>query len=117
MLNKSLCLMHTSQMIKIFQVTSFEIVVYPTLPKENPELYFLFLNWELGSVNCESSFCASVNRDNISQIKIHVISESPTTIHAYSTSPWQAVSSKVVQCFQLLVEGACRQAQCSDGHS
>jgi len=59
MLNNKLCLMHISKMIKTFQVTSFEIVVYPTLPKENLELYFLFLDRELGSVRCcESSFCA-----------------------------------------------------------
>jgi hypothetical protein len=44
---------------KHFQLTSFEIVVYLTLPKENLELYLLFLDWELGSVRyCESSFRA-----------------------------------------------------------
>jgi len=40
--------------------------------------------------------------------KVHVISESPTAIHIYSARSWQAVSTKVVPCFQLLVEGAHR---------
>ena len=51
--------MQISELISTFQVTSFETVVYTTLPKVNLELYFLFLDRELGSVRCcESSFCA-----------------------------------------------------------
>ena len=49
--------------------------------------------------------------------KVHVISESPTAIHTYPASSWQAVSTKVVPCFQLLVEGACIQVQFCEGHS
>jgi hypothetical protein len=53
----------------------------------------------------------------LATLKVHVISESPTAIHIYSASSWQAVSTKVVSYFQLLVEGACRQVQFSEGHS
>jgi len=35
--------------------------------------------------------------------KLHVISESPAAIHTSSASSWQAFSTKVVPCFQLLV--------------
>jgi len=62
--------MQICELINTFQVTSFETVIYLTLPKENLELYFLFLDRELGSVRCcESSFCVSVNHDNFSHIK------------------------------------------------
>jgi hypothetical protein len=105
-------------MINTFQLKSFEIFVYPTFPKENLELYFLFLDWVLGSVRCcESSFYVLGNHDNFSHIKLHVISESPAAIHTYSASSWQAVSTKVFPCFQLLVEGACRQVEFSEGRS
>jgi len=49
--------------------------------------------------------------------KVHVISESPTASHTYSASSWQAVSTKIITSFQLLVEGACREVQFSKGHS
>ena len=53
----------------------------------------------------------------LATLKVHVISESPTAIHTYFASSWQAVSTKVVPRFQLLVEGALRQVQLSEGHS
>jgi hypothetical protein len=62
--------MQISELINTFQLTSFEIVVFRTLPKENLKLYFLLLDWELGSVRCcEFSFCAAVNHNNCSHIK------------------------------------------------
>ena len=54
---------------------------------------------------------------NLVTSKAHFISESPTDIHIYSASSWQAVLTKVVPCFQLLVEGARRQVKFSEGHS
>jgi hypothetical protein len=103
---------------KHISAQSFDIVLYPTLIRANLELYFLFLDRELGSVRCyESSFCDWVNHDYFIQIKIHVISESPTAIHIYSERNWQAVSTKAVPCFQLLFECACRQIQFSGGCS
>jgi len=53
----------------------------------------------------------------ITKSKVHVISESPTAIHTHSASSWQADSTKGVPCFQLLVDGFCRQGQFSGGHS
>jgi len=89
--------------------------MYTTLPKLNLETYFLFLDWDLGSVRCcESSFCASVYHDNFSHINSTFIAESLTVIHIYPASSWQAISTKVVPCFQLLVEGAYRQVQFSE---
>jgi hypothetical protein len=61
--------------------------VYPTQPKENLELYFLFLEWELGTVRyCESLFCSSVSYDNLSQNLSNVISENTAAFYTYNAS-------------------------------
>jgi len=66
--------MQISELINTFQLTSFQIVVFRTLPKENLKLYFLFLDRELGSVRCcESPFCAAVNHNNCSHVRSTVL--------------------------------------------
>ena len=105
-------------MINTFQLTTFEIVVYPTLSKENIELYFLFLFRELGCVRfCESSFCAGVNHDNFSYIKNTCHFRKSYSHSHNSASSWQAALTKFFPCFQLLVESACSHVQFSEGHS
>jgi len=54
---------------------------------------------------------------NLATLKVHDSSESPTAIHIYSASSWQAVLTKDFPCFQILFEGACRQFQFSEGRS
>jgi hypothetical protein len=91
--------------------------VYSTLTKEYLELYFPYLDRKLCSVRCcESSFCVWKIMITLVTSKLHVISESSTAIHISSASFWQTVSTKVDPSFQLLVEGAWRQDQFSEGH-